>query len=642
MATTSPLTKKAPAPLILYSALLVCLALAPPSRSFAVQLMGISLFYGFIYQLVKPTRAWELAKRMTPGQRVAVIAVVVGFVLFSGWYLGGYSFHPTWDGVTYWRKTLQFNEGLSKSVLTAFAEMYRTINVLDYNNLLCWVASFPVRLFGQWEQSFFAVIVLFYMPSAFLLTLFVLSKSDEIYDSGTRGGALVFLLLLTMPVLATPSFNGLLDAPAFLMFIAAANAALDKSLIESKSRALIVGFAVVASYLLRRYFVFGAIGLCVASLCYWIGELALLDDAQRLKVFKKLAFACACMLLAAVLTCAVFPGFYYLSLFGGQEDAYASWTVFHGYASKIDNIVKSFGLVWFIVPLLFSIYDGWRLGACGQTHSLKRGISIAVSFFAMAAVSLCLFWRIQDLAPQHFWIIAVPVTSLMAIPLVGFIHFVCEKKSAYLVASGAVAICAVLCLMRGFGLLPLEKGGFVTSTFPRVIREIPVEQDYEQKEDLINYLDSVCSSQTTVFYAAASEDLNSYLSIASGLPASVDPKYRVESADVDSRDGFNPAFFDADYVVTSTPVSIHLDPTNEKVVCELSRLIHDGSSYLGRHYARAVSFDLDNGVTAEVFKRISPIEDDDVNQLEKYFDEAYPQWPELFKDRFEEYRDGLS
>lgn len=622
----------------IYVVLLLCLASVAPSRTFAIQLMGISLFYGFVYQLVRPTRAWEIAKGASIGQRLLLIVITICFIVFAGWYLGCYEFHPTWDGITYWRKTLQFNESLSSSVSASFAEIYRSINISDYNDLLCWVTSLPVRLFGEWDQTFFAIVVLFYIPAAFLLALFVIEKADEAYGSGANGLVLVFLIIVTMPVFAAPTFGGLLDAPAFLMFVAATNATLDKSLITSRLRPLFVGFAVVLSYLLRRYFVFAAIGLVVASICYWFGKIASFDAAYRKTAFKRLAYACAGMMLAAGLTCVVFPGFYYLSLFGGQGEAYSSWTVFHGYTAKIGNIVSSIGPIWFILPLMLAIYVGRRMGHDGDKWSAQPGISIAIAFVSMTALSLCVFWGIQDLAPQHFWIIAVPFASLVGIPFAGFIYYARDNNVIYVFTGMAASLCAVISLGHGFGVLSIGSGNPTTLMLPRVIRCIPIELDYEQKENLLDYLDSVCSEQTTVYYAAASEELNSYLSIASGLPVSIDPKYRVESADVDSRDGFNTTFFDADYVVTSNPVSIHLDPDNEKVVCELSRLVRDNNSFLGRHYEQSASFDLDNGVTAEVYRRISLIEDDDIVQLEKFFDEAYPHWPDLFRNRFEDYR----
>ena len=154
---------------------------------------------------------------------------------------------------------------------------------------------------------------------------------------------------------------------------------------------------------------------------------------------------------------------------------------------------------------------------------------------------------------------------------------------------------------------------------------------------MIEDLADLTNEQDLVYFAAASSDLNASLALSALLPDELDVPFSAISADVDSRDGFNVAFFDAKYVVTSDPVSLHMNEENERVVVALNNFVKDPDSCIGRHYEPIKSYQFDDDVIVTIYQKKSQFEYRDINELRKYFNQWYKDQPALFNDRFESY-----
>lgn len=127
--------------------------------------------------------------------------------------------------------------------------------------------------------------------------------------------------------------------------------------------------------------------------------------------------------------------------------------------------------------------------------------------------------------------------------------------------------------------------------------------DLTEKRPLVSYLRQQTKGRRLVYFAAASDNLNSTLPLSTCLPECTVSPFPVANADVDSYSGFNMQFFDAQYVVVSRPVSLHMNPDNEQLVTTLNKTVQDSSSVVGKHYTKMKSFTLDHGVTAIVYAR---------------------------------------
>lgn len=383
---------------------------------------------------------------------------------------------------------------------------------------------------------------------------------------------------------------------------------------------------------------YGAMGLATGAVVYWGSRLIFQRGGDRLGYFKRLVSVLFVYLSVVALTAVLFFGFYHRSLFGGQTVAYQSWTYIDSLVDKLSAVIKQTGSVWFLLAALALVllFAHNRRGASSSVGAVSLAV---ISLFVSCGVSLLAFWQVQDLSVQHWYVFIGQLTILLAMPIAFLLNtFRTALREVLSVSWGALSLIG---LLAGLSWLPGSLAAPVSALLPWQIHAPIVQSDVAEKRRLTRWLEEQTGGEGLVYFAVASGDLNASLPAGCVLPYSAWDPFPVASADVDSRDGFNVAFFDAEYVVTSDPVSLHMVPENEQVVVTLNDLVRDEEGYVGRHYELAASFEFDDGVSVDVYRRISDFSRDDVLALQATFDELYPDNPELFHDRFEAYLEGM-
>ncbi|WEV73876.1 hypothetical protein OZX74_08340 [Bifidobacterium sp. ESL0798] len=620
--------------------LLAVLLVVPLTRTTAISLSGLIIFYALIAFIVSRTSTWQVLKSTSSIDKISLILVSAVFLVFGGWYFTRYHFIPIWDNAFYWMATLSFNNTLFSIPHDTIVQMFDSVNKSDYNQLLCWVMSFPVHLFPNWTGTFFTELILAVIPASLLMAAFLWDKVDVFLGPNKKPLPMwvFYLLVLLTPVALRPVFSGYLDGMGFLLFVALFVSLFDSDLPNRRFGAIAIGLGLCCVFLIRRWFVFGVIGLAVSVVIYWVCQIIRSKAQDRLLLFKKLvlrAITIAVALFAPVLL--FFQGFLNRSFGGDYSQSYHSWTLFNSYSAKFANLFEEFGWLWFALSLISIAVIAWMYLKKSQ---VAEGLDFAglamlvISSYVGVLASLLVFWRIQDFSPQH-WYIVIPglwIAVLLPLLLAFSIPVLVSRRAI----TGTIAV--VLSIANcATGLSAVSAPGILGKVMNAPIQTPFVQSDVEQKSAFVEYLKQKTQGTDMVYFAAASSDLNSTLPQTYFLPYAYIQPFPVASADVDSRDGFNTQFFDSKYVVTSSPVSVHMTKKNERVVCELNALVRDKSSYLGRHYKQDRSFQFSKKTTVTVYEKISPIEKDDVVRLQQYFTRIYPGSNKLFKDRFDEY-----
>ena len=626
--------------------LLFVLLAVPATRPWGVGLLGLLLFYVLVFLSLRVTSLAGEWRETPVRSKVATLLVGVLFVGFAAWYFGRYDFYPTWDSINYWQSALDFNKSLDASELGALSAMLDSIGSQDYNLLICWVVSPLVRLLPSWVGTFFSVTTFFVVPSALVVALLVCSRVSRLGSGTSRSWFLptVFACSLLFPTLMRPSFTGLLDAPALLVLLCSIALLVDDGLPASAPRALLGGLCLVLSFLLRRYFVFAAMGVAVGVALRWLATLALAKKDERLVLFKGLLRALGCVLAVVVVSALAFPEFFYRSLFGGQGNAYAAWTIFDSVLERGANVCRYLGWVWVAlcalgIVMLFAALVRRR----DERSAVARVLVDTLALLVSAVGALLAFWTIQDLSVQH-WYIMLGQTEAAIYMSVFAALVTWVRPGAALAVTRLIAVAlAALGFANGFGLMGQIPGAedALGTVLPPVMQRPQIQGDCDEKARLVDDLTSLTGGAETVYFALASPELNSSLPLSTVMPESTTSPFPCAYADADTRDGFNVAFFDAAYVVTSDPVALHLRPENERVVVTLNELVSDPTSFIGSHYRSVGIYSFDKGITATVHELVTPFSADDVLRLEKIFDEMYPDSPELFHDRFEAYLSTL-
>lgn len=616
------------------------LVMVPLTRTVAISLSGIIALYALVALIIYRTSVWHTLESTSVIDRLSLIVISALFLLFGGWYFNRYHFIPIWDSANYWMATLNFNNALFSAPRNAILQMIDSVNMSDYNNLLCWVMSFPVHLFPNWTGTFFTELLLAIIPSSLLMSAFLYSKADSLLGPIKKPLALpiFYLLILLTPVALRPVFSGYLDAMGFLLFVALFVSLFDNDFPNRRFGSISIGLGLCCVLLIRRWFVFGVMGLAVSVAIYWICQIMGSQLSDRLSIFKRLiarGATIAISFFAPVLL--FFTGFLRRSFGGDYSQSYSSWTAYDSYGAKFANCFKEFGWFWVGLSLISVLIiigaHVWRFKAAENVDFVGLW-TFAIAVCAGALTALLFFWHIQDFSPQHWYIIIPELWTVTLLPLFVAVSFF-SLTSCRIVCGVVIAVLSITNCATGLSVVSVPGTlGKVTNVN---IQGPFVQTDLEQKGAFVEYLKEKTRGKDMVYFAAASSNLNSSLPQTYYLPYSFAQPFPVASADVDSRDGFNTQFFESKYVVTSDPVSVHMAKKNERVVCELNSLVRHQSSYIGRHYQKDRSFRFSNGTKVTVYEKVSPFGKSDVLRLQEYFTKIYPNDNKLFKDRFSEY-----
>lgn len=613
------------------------LLIIPPTRSFAVQLLGICGFYGVCIGMLRLTSLWSAIRSLRAKSVAAIAAASITAAVFYAWYFSLYHYYPTWDRINYWSMTIRFNAETSTSLVHTIKDVYWSINNSDYNDLLSWVAALPTRLAPQWTATFFVLTILFLLPASFIITMFVYMHAAASTQRQTMVLVTIYAGILCLSAFIRPVLIGYDDVVVLLLFVIVLAGVFDSHMLHSVPLRIMLGIGLAGTFLLRRWFIYACLGLAVTAIIYWGCRIALTVANNRRDLFSTLVRAML-TIGATTLVCLVpFPGFLRKSLFGNQSVAYQAWTIFTSYQAKFINIGQTVGWLWLAIAvagLAVTAFTGFRHH---ESHLLQLA-SLQGAMLVGAAVGALLFWQIQDFSPQHWYIVCVFIIVSYCLPLVSWLNVI-QGTVAGRVAPAGVVLVSLIGLCHGIGAFtfpePMNRAlSYVTGT---TITTPTRSNDLAEKRPLVSYLRQQTKGRRLVYFAAASDNLNSTLPLSTCLPECTVSPFPVANADVDSYSGFNMQFFDAQYVVVSQPVSLHMNPNNEQLVTTLNKTVQNSNSVVGKHYTKMKAFTFDHGVTAIVYARTSEYSRADIQQIAKIIGDLNSPSQSLFRQQFREY-----
>ncbi|WEV41855.1 hypothetical protein OZX57_07925 [Bifidobacterium sp. ESL0682] len=465
--------------------LLGVLLVVPLTRTTAISLSGLIIFYVLIAFIVSRTSAWQVLKSTSSIGHIALIIVSAVFLVFGGWYFTRYHFIPIWDNAFYWMATLSFNNTLFNAPHNAILQMFDSVNKSDYNQLLCWVMSFPVHLFPEWTGTFFTELVLAIIPASLLMAAFLWNKVDVFLGPNKKPLPMwiFYLLVLLTPVALRPVFSGYLDGMGFLLFVALFVSLFDSDLPNRRFGAIAIGLGLCCTFLIRRWFVFGVIGLAISVIIYWVCRIIRSKAQDRLSIFKKLvlrAVTIAVALFAPILL--FFQGFLSRSFGGDYSQSYHSWTLFDSYSAKFVNLFEEFGWIWFALSLISIAVIVWmclkKAGKNGERFDFAGLATLVVSSYIGVLASLLVFWRIQDFSPQHWYIVIPGLWVAVLLPLFAVLSIPVLAPKRVIAALIAVVLSVANCAT---GLSALSVPGILGKVMNAPIQTPFVQSDVEQK-----------------------------------------------------------------------------------------------------------------------------------------------------------------
>ncbi len=432
------------------------------------------------------------------------------------------------------------------------------------------------------------------------------------------------VLSITVPLF--PVLSGYTDAAALipLLFCYIITLKIEYAKVIEWKKCMLNGILLVIVLLMRRYFGYTVVGYVL----FLFGYVLFGDGPRNWKcgLKNKIANIMITGVTSMGILVIFFRGFVIQSLFNNYEEAYAAYNI-QGLADKWKAFCLYFGLA-----VIF-------LAVCSVICSWKDKI-IYFSVFSILAlgISMMLFYRVGDPGVHHYYIAAVPMITLAVLGyemLHGMVFKAGRKKCICILEAAVVGICA---LNYGFslGIIPSveNRALFIQNTFvPRVRGDraslLLMESEFERLD---------AHGFQGVYVVASSDVINNDILFKLDAPF-FEKKYQLCAVShVDLRDGFNTEFFDADVIVDCSPLQVHLSPEGQSVISLLHDLFNDdeGGDFKKKYKLTDV-YQLDDGVQAYIYVKQQELEKSDVEYVRDLYEKRYSDYPQLFKDRFDEY-----
>ncbi len=550
-----------------------------------------------------------------------------------------------WDSGGYWTNSYTYMNYLFQSPSAAISMLYSSILNLDYNYLLPALIALPLKVFGYTFSTYVLINYVVFLVPAMFVVYSILKKlhassqciETTVYGKWTSTGIIhgSLILLLCFTNFFMPMLHGFIDVACLLPESLSMLLMIDYDAISLNKRQvfkdILLALLLLSSCLFRRYFAFYVVGYAVGLTLMsvykaWVSCRGVTGQKKNhVRMHAFFSAAANLLIIAGVfltILLLLFRPFFLKAVTNTYAQQYEGYDTY--LLTKIKELVIKFGWVVIIMDIFGLLLSFWT-----------RRYRCVIAFCGVTAVvSVASFFRIQNMGPQHVYIISVPVFLMTAIGMEQ-LSLIPKKKCL----KSAVAVACVVVMAAGFAncYFPESCSALKPASSLFSMKYYPLRRnDISQLHEMADYLNSMTEATGKHIYVCASGHVLNY-----SLLQSLDKPYAettvnnlLVTSDVDLRDGFPAQFFTADIIVVTQPVQLHLAEGTQEVVRFLAEEVMDNHSPIGRHFQKTEkSFSLDKNIIAYVYEKTSEYTPDDIQYIADYYSSLYPDYNWLFYDR---------
>jgi hypothetical protein len=519
-----------------------------------------------------------------------------------------------WDYVTYYDQLSEIRNEVGSGDWPRFLETLILTRGSDYN-LSPVIPLLPIFLVASLSRLTYilALVIIYLIPAAIVLVLII----QECWkDSARRISFFLALgLVLLYPMFWAPTLRGYSDVAALIpMGLTGLILFRTRWILQaSVKQALLVGFCLYCTFLLRRHYAYSIVSIIAISYLF-AGSSLVFAPSRRGFFLKRLVrnsfFAGLAMLIPALIIQGPLIQRIVTTSYQSIYIAYQK-----GFLDKLLDVYAQNGPYWVF------------LVGCGCLHAIYLRNSKLLFCLATGVLSYALFQSTQapyihHTLPFYFWLAplaAWPLTYIESQPTA------IRRAGLGALFLGFTSIVSLPSLAWGdinqSPLFSLSKPIQATHRFP------PFRlKSYPALTKLVKELESPEYANKQIFVLASSFEFNP--SILRSLSPELAPRI-LDGGDVDLRDGFSVVkAFDADFILTTQKPALHLPMQHQQVIVIPNRALFDSASPLGKSFTANPdkTYDLGDGNKVYIFRRVSSLSPDDISWLTAKFRESYPSW----------------
>ena len=282
--------------------------------------------------------------------------------------------------------------------------------------------------------------------------------------------------------------------------------------------------------------------------------------------------------------------------------------------SFFEHIEALTGFVGFL-PLFFYFFMIFYI------KKLNTSRSFWMALFLMPFLIFLLLTRTQRFDSHHYYLLLPSFLLLMGGLFVIFVSWQ-KKMVSFLLAL------QIMVLMYSF--VPQKSFASIFHFFSGYPIYPEKRTDLAELHLLVNQLNQYSQKIEPIYILASSSILNEALlqniqapKTFRALPSALHVHH------VDKRDGFPLTFLQAQWVLVTDPIQYHLAAEDQKVIGVLAEEILTEKG-IGKAFEKEKTIDFQN-MKVFIYKKIKDFETQDLQDLEKKFQDIYPAYAEKFK-----------
>ncbi len=540
-----------------------------------------------------------------------------------------------WDYGGYWTASYTTKDALFRQPIETLKLVYRSILDWNYNHILPLLISVPLKCFGYTFPRYVMLNYLLFLVPVWLITISIIWKQFSFYrpELNSSKSRYVLFTLITLGVSTFPPYYramllGYIDIACIIPALLAILLFMDYDCLSLNKkqilRDILIASLLLTAFLFRRYFAYFGVGYAIALSLYSIYKI--FKDNKQISLHKRMFRSLGNLFIIgafSILTMLLFFRRLVIKTlstnYAGQYEAYDAPLL-----PKIESVVTQLGpitITLIVIAIIFAFLS----------PKARKLTSFCACTFFFTTIS---FFHVQSMGAQHIYTIAGEACILMILGIDQIINHIRNNRCKCMAAfsfSAIVTFGAVYC----FFPTVRQHMPFLSNIYSQTYSPLQ-RNDLHQLHELAHFLNSLTDHTNKHVYVCASGGV-----LNSSIMDSLDKPHRngalhhmYWTADVDLRDGFNPDFLRADYIIITDPIQLHLKKGTQEVVRFPWAEVQNQNSPIGRHFSKMQqSFALDCHVTAYIYEKTSDFELSDYEYLADYYNHYYPGMNQLFSDR---------
>lgn len=531
------------------------------------------------------------------------------------------------DQVAYWSLTSGLADAIRSSPWSAAGAVSRSVATSDVSLLPAAPVALAMAILGDSRLAYLLGVLLVYGVAVVVTLLVAIATIDTGLDRlpWWAAATAALLTLVMLPNLWRPVFLGYLDlgGVAVCLVILALYLRTGEPPASLAELALI-GLLVALLALFRRWYsiwslAFGAVVVLEAVVICWrrrtSGWRAAISALRAPLVVGLTAAATIAVLAAPVMAMRLRPGY---------ADRFASYGATDTFTMHVQSAVAEYGLATLVLALTGA---AWLLS---RRETRRPGVVIVLQL----TLTWIVMTRLQHHGHQHWYLYGAGLALLLGLPIARLLAAPRPLGRRALAAGCIVVLGTGLWLAMYAPRVEAAADALGPVVSARRVRPL-VRTDLGEAARLLYRLDRLTDSSPGYIYVVASsavvsDQILAFANLSLGADFS-SPRWILQAAHVDLRDGFPALLLEADWVVVARPVQTHLAPDLQQVV-----VIPAECFLQHRGLARAFepmpdSFELEGGVMVEIFRRTRPINPEEVADLSERLRARYPDRPYVYR-----------